>query len=671
MNKRSRTPSTCTHRGIQESRDARSTVAIPSVKSVKTRELLQCKSWQSATSIVLLLLSVPCHYCQADHSSAQVDGKNPHNFSKVQQQFLPRRSAPRSFILASSSNYQYQYPYRSTAATKRPKEDYAITYKFPDEEEAETQKQKQLEKENKRLEKETQRLEKKQQLQEKKQRQEQQRQDREQQKLVEQRQRQAKMQQDTKTTKQATKTKQTQTKQPLVDDFGFDLSQPPSRKQILQQEQKEATEDAARQESKQLEEGKSAAIATDATTGMAWNTAKAIASGVGVCASVVASSSSNNNDNNNKLKNNSKSNSKSKTSNKNNKNKNKPKGIGWTRANNNNNNKRQQSTTQRTLLPIKPRWPFQPHATKPSRRWTTPADDHPLALQSEATIRNHGILQWLFGREKLPWTLSAIVALVYLVALTSRIGCDYYHDHRHPICWAPLRDMTASLHDGFCVWGANPTTGACTSNIHNSHQYSFYVDTALAVLTLLVGHANRTGTSWMVGIALLIGLHGLLHLGISHGVVCEGSLEHCWLSCPGTADAMAAPWQWILYGLYNLGVVTMDVRMAHFRLPLVLQYVLIGVVTVAFCALGSFAGATWALPAVFVQSHALVSVTGVFANCDRITPFMGWWFLGATVVGLTEFLACEPVLLKVGYGHVAYDTVLHLAMMASLVPRQY
>ena len=108
--------------------------------------------------------------------------------------------------------------------------------------------------------------------------------------------------------------------------------------------------------------------------------------------------------------------------------------------------------------------------------------------------------------------------------------------------------------------------------------------------------------------------------------------------------------------------------MANFRLPKVVQLVLVGMITAAFVAMGAFFGGDWALPAVFVQSHVMVSLTGVFANQEKITPLVGWLFLASTLVGLTEFLGCEPFLLQ-RYGHVWYDAILHLAMIASLIPR--
>lgn len=333
-------------------------------------------------------------------------------------------------------------------------------------------------------------------------------------------------------------------------------------------------------------------------------------------------------------------------------------------------------------LKTKPKSRQGPFKKTPNKKYTAPADTHPLVLQSRAMIQSHGIARWIVSPEKLPWTLSALVSLVYLCALISRVSCDLDRATNNQdtvgaalLCWKPLTRMTASLHEGFCVWGANPTTGVCASAEANSHHFSFQVDMALAIVTLVVGQAVHSSLAWVASIATLIFVHGLLHLGISHGVLCADSaasavsLKHCLLACPGTQPTPTRPWQWALYTLYNLGLVTADVRMANFRLPLPLQYACILVLTAIFVAIGSFAGAHWALSAVFVQSHALVSVTGIFANQDKITPLMGWCFLVATIVGLVEFLACESLLLPRVYGHVAYDATLHIAMMASLIPR--
>merc|ERR1712232_563875 len=97
--------------------------------------------------------------------------------------------------------------------------------------------------------------------------------------------------------------------------------------------------------------------------------------------------------------------------------------------------------------------------------------------------------------------------------------------------------------NGFCIWGSDPITGYCPSQMENSHQFSFYVDTIMVLLTFAVGHyyhffyhnhdgpatAKTTTTTkttttasfpFTLGIATIIGLHGLLHFGISNGIQC-------------------------------------------------------------------------------------------------------------------------------------------------------
>ena len=304
-----------------------------------------------------------------------------------------------------------------------------------------------------------------------------------------------------------------------------------------------------------------------------------------------------------------------------------------------------------------------------------------LVAQSERIIRERGMLSWLlFNKEKLPWTLSFLASFVYLLVFVSRVSCDKPGssmallgggDIQEKLCWGPLIEMTEGLHEGFCVWGSNPDTGLCASELSNSHQFSFYVDMGMAFMTFVVGHMVKPyASNWLViGIAQIIGVHGILHFGISNGVECtRDDWMHCWMSCPGTTPSPAQPWQWVLYTFYNFGLVLMNFAMANFRLPKTTQGVLVVMVTALFVALGAFFGGAWALPAVFVQSHAMVSLTGIFANQEKITPLMGWLFLGSTLVGLTEFLACKPFLLQ-RYGHVWYDAILHLAMISSLIPR--
>jgi hypothetical protein len=448
----------------------------------------------------------------------------------------------------------------------------------------------------------------------------------------------------------------------VLDDFGFDITKPPSAKN-------KPPADAL----KALDSIPSPAVDTgNSNNSSIWNrfgrpwTITALVSGI-FCALVQAAATSNHNFEKQQQK---------------------RRPFSWIKAGGETATTVNSSASQKTTKPLskktekkptsvrKPKPKNRPFKKPSTKKYTTPADHHPLSLQSHAMIQKHGIGKWLFSPEKLPWALSALVSLFYMLALISRVSCDV--DPTNPatvLCWKPLTDMTASLHEGFCVWGANPTTGVCTSADANSHRWSFQVDTVLAILTLVMGlavHAN-----WAAGIAVLIFVHGLLHLGISNGELCTDSVtaapswKHCLLACPGTQPTPTQPWQWILYALYNLGLVTLDVSVANFRLPLSLKYSWTIVLTALFVGFGYSMGPQWALPAVFVQSHALVSFTGIFANQDKITPLMGWCFLLATIVGLVEFLACEPLLLPHAYGHVAYDATLHIAMMASLIPRPH
>lgn len=349
----------------------------------------------------------------------------------------------------------------------------------------------------------------------------------------------------------------------------------------------------------------------------------------------------------------------------------------------------------------------------------TPDQEQGLLLQStQGMTRNCNIcnkickwliLQFVSWAKKLPWMLASLVSLLYFFAFASRVSCDKAAANPSTIanmmCWKPLVSMTQGLHNGFCVWGSNIDTGICPSEMANSHQYSWYVDTVLAMLALLVGYnkarrqrKNHTHTIWIaVVIAATIFLHGFLHKIISHGIQCPfqderdvedtSSWEHCLLVCPSsiqekTIGVLAGVTQfvgfpppltfsmttaWIFYVLYTIALVVLDFSIANFPLSYWKQLTLMcGLISVSLC-LGVYFGAAHALTWVFVQSHIMASVTGVFANSSAyITPLVGWCFLVATCVGMTEFLACESFLLP-RYGHVWYDAALHVAMISALL----
>ena len=315
----------------------------------------------------------------------------------------------------------------------------------------------------------------------------------------------------------------------------------------------------------------------------------------------------------------------------------------------------------------------------------TPADNHPLALASQQVIKEKGIVRWLLSPEKLPWTLCSIASLLYLVLFIGRVSCDNTSSSAiaQKLCQPSLKKYTEALQDGFCVWGFDETLEACPFRAENSHQFSFLVDMSMTALTFVVGHLLRPdyiaeNNLWTLilmtsSTALMIFLHGILHYNISKGTVCHGILKHCVQICESgsSGSGTTTPAEWALYIIYNFGLVLMTFAMANFKLPLVEQSILVVLITVVWVFLGAQVGSNWSLPAVFVQSHVMVSLTGVFANRSKlITPLTGWCFLVATCVGLLEFMACKPFLLA-RYGHVWYDTALHVAMIASLVPRHH
>ena len=314
-----------------------------------------------------------------------------------------------------------------------------------------------------------------------------------------------------------------------------------------------------------------------------------------------------------------------------------------------------------------------------------PDPEDPPSNTSFITSSCHHIRTWwrrLTRPEKLPWTLASLLSILYLMAFVSRVSCDKDDEFvQRRLCWKPLLHWTEGLHGGFCIWGSNTDTGVCPSEWKNSHQFSAYGDAALTLLAIVVGHAAQPRVSkiHVVGVSLLIFLHGGLHWSISRGVICHGVWKHCWPVCHDGADAVededfshsygadVKNMNLAMYAIYIFGVVLLDFSAANFSMPLRKQMMLICVITAAWVLLGVYLGAQWALPSVFVQSHVLAAFTGVFADSDMITSLVGWCFLAATMVGATEFLACKSFLLQ-HYGHVWYDAVLHLSMIASMIP---
>jgi len=280
------------------------------------------------------------------------------------------------------------------------------------------------------------------------------------------------------------------------------------------------------------------------------------------------------------------------------------------------------------------------------------------------------ITEQLTSKDKLPWTLASTASFIYLLLLISRVSCD----RQGTFCWSPLIKLTDALHGGFCVWGSDEQTGVCLSQRKNSHQLAWYVDVLFAVAAAFIGllvPSACTEPLFTASVAAAIFLHGYLHKNISVGRICppDEILQHCLQTCLNSPSQHVSLEKLVFYILYVFGLVVLDFAVASFPLSHATQAILAMAVTAIWVLLSAYFGAKYSLSSTFAMSHVLVSFTGVFANSNKITPFVGWSFLAATCVGLAELLFCKSFLRKV-YGHVWYDIVLHIAMIATLFPRK-
>jgi len=242
----------------------------------------------------------------------------------------------------------------------------------------------------------------------------------------------------------------------------------------------------------------------------------------------------------------------------------------------------------------------------------------------------------IFSKEKIPWTISLVINLVYVFFFFQRIS-------------APVPCDFAKA--GFCVTGLKD--GEC-SLLFNSHTWAFIVDMVFTYL----GLTSRTNRPKLVQYVLVstIFSHGLLH-----GVL--GSYAKCGaLLIPGGDAIFTVFAAFISFAVLFVGSSLPPLQMG---------------------ALSAFGGwltlklagpdGSYGVSSIFLITQILVSLSSVFFPGKNIKNMeeLGHSFVPPCLISLIELLYCcdggggESLFNQLG-GHVWYDIFLHRSVLVAI-----
>ncbi len=239
---------------------------------------------------------------------------------------------------------------------------------------------------------------------------------------------------------------------------------------------------------------------------------------------------------------------------------------------------------------------------------------------------------------KLPWAIASLLSLIYAI--------DFYN-------LATTSDASHNLLLGFCVW-VTPELPAgetsCENSHYNSHKACFIADVILtfAVVVIYVLDQNETKKKLTyISFGFIILSHGLLHWALD-------AVVHCYT--PDTVDH--EPGGTVLFTIFSfiLALIIIGEGFNGLTLP---NLVLSAIFTLAVLVVKNMTKADRGgsqqteliLPALFVISHPLSCIVGLFTSNPAFNEKAGWLFAISTLVGIFELTQCEPILKPIG-GHV-------------------
>ena len=230
--------------------------------------------------------------------------------------------------------------------------------------------------------------------------------------------------------------------------------------------------------------------------------------------------------------------------------------------------------------------------------------------------------------------------------------------------------MRNNLLFGFCVWGSPETPDkqhGCSRSPLNSHNAAFYLDLIQVCLVVPLYAMDRTPkekkahAEYVLQTGFMLA-HGLLHWLLQQTVLplqinCYEPDLHAHVYAFGASIFFVFSF-FLAYFVLALGFGTL--------LALTVKRTLASIVFASLVVALTY-HSEWELflPTLFVMSHPLACVVGLFSQRPRFNKFVATLFALCTLVGVLELWACSAVLQPIG-GHLWYDLTLHSACHAAL-----
>lgn len=246
----------------------------------------------------------------------------------------------------------------------------------------------------------------------------------------------------------------------------------------------------------------------------------------------------------------------------------------------------------------------------------------------------------IFSKEKLGWTISLAINLVYLICFFRRSinappECNYSEG-------------------GFCVTGLEEG-GGCDL-LKNSHTWAFLVDMVYTYLGLTVETERSKTTQYML--VFTIFSHGILHAVLGSVANCDG------LTIPGGDQLFM-----VFTALISYAVLYVGAEFENYNTPKML----------ALSVGGGWLAVQLAGPngkngvsSIFLITQILASLSSVFFPGKRINNMeeLGNSFVPPCLVSLIELVYCcdgdgKSLFNRLG-GHVWYDFFLHRSVVVAI-----
>lgn len=248
-------------------------------------------------------------------------------------------------------------------------------------------------------------------------------------------------------------------------------------------------------------------------------------------------------------------------------------------------------------------------------------------------------------KEKPSWSISLVLSIIYIIVFVLVVNGT----------------IDSKLLFGFCVWGSpvTPTIDlGCSESPINSHIIAFWIDAVMATIGGVLYFADKSPSKQKllyIAVVFIILAHGTLHYFLDTVIDCYEK------NIPPSMEDLG----YVLFAIFAFVLCVIIIGFGFGLNPKTFVYSIVFAGVSVVVTKGAGGGSEYVLPGLFCIVHPLSSFVGLFAETQQFSSTVGWWFVIATIVGITELSSCAAFFRSLG-GHFYYDLTLHSAILASL-----